>query len=231
MPCWPKRSTTTCCRGRGSACTARSPTALAAQQVRGTEADLARHAREAMDLPLALAAGVRAGNEALRVGAPSEAMGQFESALELIDALPEAERNAQRPTLVLAAAEAAVLSGHSFRALNLIQDALDTLPTGTHRSDPADRHPGRTSTAAGASTRPRPAPTCSSRWPSTRFPWTRRWTSSRPRPRRCAWFRTSRRPAGRWRWPPTPAAPPRSDVTTTPFTGPERPRPWASSSN
>ncbi len=106
-------------------------TALAAQQVRGTEADLARHAREAMDLPLALAAGVRAGQEALRVGAPNEAMGQFESALELIDSLPEAERNAQRPTLVLAAAEAAVLSGHSFRALHLIQDALETLEPAT----------------------------------------------------------------------------------------------------
>jgi DNA-binding CsgD family transcriptional regulator/tetratricopeptide (TPR) repeat protein len=110
-------------------------TALAAGQVRGTEADLARHAREAMDLPLALAAGVRAGNEALRVGAPSEAMGQFESALELIDALPEVERNTQRPGLVLAAAEAAVLSGHSFRALNLIQDALDTLPASTQSSN------------------------------------------------------------------------------------------------
>ena len=102
--------------------------ALAAGEVRGTDADLARHAREAMDLRLALTAGVRAGDEALRVGAPNEAMGQYETALELVHTLPEAERHERRPALSLAAADAAVLAGHSFRALNLIQDALDALP-------------------------------------------------------------------------------------------------------
>ena len=102
--------------------------ALAAGQVGGTDADLARHAREALDFPLALAASVRAGDEALRLGAPSEAMAQYETALELVDTLPEVERDERRPVLSLAAADAAVLSGHSFRAVNLIQDALGALP-------------------------------------------------------------------------------------------------------
>ena len=102
--------------------------ALSAQQVGGTDADLARHAREAMDLPLAFAAGVRAGDEAMRVAAPSEAMAQYEAALELVDTVPESEREQRRAELTLRAAEAAVLAGHSFRAVNLIQDALGTLP-------------------------------------------------------------------------------------------------------
>ena len=102
--------------------------ALSAQQVGGTDADLARHAREAMDLPLAFAAGVRAGDEAMRVAAPSEAMAQYEAALELVDTVPESEREQRRPELTLRAAEAAVLAGHSFRAVNLIQDAIGSLP-------------------------------------------------------------------------------------------------------
>ena len=102
--------------------------ALSAQQVAGTDADLARHAREAMDLPLAFAASVRAGDEAMRVAAPSEAMAQYEAALELVDSVTEGEREHRRPELTLRAAEAAVLAGHSFRALNLIQDALGSLP-------------------------------------------------------------------------------------------------------
>ena len=120
--------------------------ALSAQQVGGTDADLARHAREAMDLPLAFAASVRAGDEAMRVAAPSEAMAQYEAALELVDTVAGAEREQRRPELTLRAAEAAVLAGHSFRALNLIQDALDALPADTLPPNalPADTLPANT---------------------------------------------------------------------------------------
>ena len=112
--------------------------ALSARRVRGTDADLARHAREAMDLPLAFTASVRAGDEAMRVAAPLEAMRQYEVALELVAAAPDAERAEQRPALSLSAAEAAVLAGHSFRALSLIEDALGALRADTPDATRAD---------------------------------------------------------------------------------------------
>ena len=51
---------------------------------RGTAAELARHALAARDLPTALAASVRAGDEAMAVGGPEEAAQHFQQALELV---------------------------------------------------------------------------------------------------------------------------------------------------
>jgi DNA-binding CsgD family transcriptional regulator len=97
--------------------------------VDGTAAELARHARESHDLPTAFAASIRAGDEAMTVGAPQEAMRHYEVALELMSAVGEEER-ADEPRLVVAAADAAVAAGHPYRAVHLAREALDRLPDG-----------------------------------------------------------------------------------------------------
>ena len=51
---------------------------------RGTAAELARHALAARDLPTALEASIRAGDEAMAVGGPEEAAHHFQQALELV---------------------------------------------------------------------------------------------------------------------------------------------------
>ena len=55
-------------------------------------ADLARHCMAAHDLPGALAASVRAADEAVAVLAPAEALGHYEQALQLWPAVPEDAR-------------------------------------------------------------------------------------------------------------------------------------------
>jgi DNA-binding CsgD family transcriptional regulator/tetratricopeptide (TPR) repeat protein len=109
-------------------------TALSERTVRGTDADLARHAREAMDLEAAFGATVRAGEEAMRVAAPSEAMRHYEDAIRFSarvrdPALSPAE-------LALRAAEAASAAGHQHRALQLVRQAIDGLPA---EADPTTR--------------------------------------------------------------------------------------------
>jgi DNA-binding CsgD family transcriptional regulator len=98
--------------------------------VDGTAAELARHARESHDLPTAFAASVRAGDEAMTVGAPQEAMRHYEVALELLPTVPEPDR-AREPRLVVAAADAAVAAGHPYRAVHLAREELDHLPADT----------------------------------------------------------------------------------------------------
>ena len=58
--------------------------ALSQGRARGTAAELARHARLAMDLPTALSASIRAGDEAIAVGGPDEAAHHYQQALELL---------------------------------------------------------------------------------------------------------------------------------------------------
>lgn len=101
---------------------------LAKQDIRGTDADLARHARQALELPTAFQASIRAGDEAMRVAAPSEAMRHYELALELSAQVTDTVLASA--DLVLAAAEAAAAAGHPFRALDLVRDAVDRLPPG-----------------------------------------------------------------------------------------------------
>ncbi len=59
---------------------------LALQEItgRGSAAELARHARLAMDKTTALTASVRAGNEASEVGGPDEAAFHYQQALEIL---------------------------------------------------------------------------------------------------------------------------------------------------
>ncbi|MCW2766632.1 MAG: regulatory protein LuxR, partial [Nocardioides sp.] len=58
--------------------------ALRSGAARGTAAELARHARLAMDLDTALSASVQAGDEASQVGGPDEAAYHYQQALELL---------------------------------------------------------------------------------------------------------------------------------------------------
>ena len=100
--------------------------ALGRTTVVGTDADLARHARAALDLPLAFEAGVRAGQEAMYIGAPAEALSHYEVALEL--AARVAASDEQLVQVSLGAADAAAAAGHQFRAVHLLQDVLPSLP-------------------------------------------------------------------------------------------------------
>src|SRR5215831_11645749 len=95
--------------------------------VDGTAAELARHARESHDLSTAFAASIRAGDEAMTVGAPQEALRHYEVALELLPAVPEDDR-VDEPQLAVAAADAAVAAGHPYRAVHLTREALDQYP-------------------------------------------------------------------------------------------------------
>ncbi|HEY7048173.1 MAG TPA: AAA family ATPase [Jatrophihabitantaceae bacterium] len=103
--------------------------------VDGTAAELARHARESHDLPTAFAASIRAGDEAMAVGAPQEAMRNYEVALELLPAVSDEDRG-EEPRLVVAAADAAVAAGHPYRAVHLTREALDHL---ADHGDPRQR--------------------------------------------------------------------------------------------
>ncbi|HEX2904473.1 MAG TPA: AAA family ATPase [Jatrophihabitans sp.] len=92
----------------------------------GSDAELAFHARAAHDLPVSLAAGIRAGDEAMSVGAPAEAAQHYELALELLDA----ELASPRPRwqLVRAAAEARMSAGFPSRARELLTAELAHVP-------------------------------------------------------------------------------------------------------
>jgi DNA-binding NarL/FixJ family response regulator len=89
-------------------------------------AELARHARASHDLPTAYWASVAAGNEAMGLAAPQEALQHFETALELAPQVPDAPED--RSELILAAVEAADAAGHTLRGLKLARRALAELP-------------------------------------------------------------------------------------------------------
>lgn len=88
----------------------------------GSDAELAFHARAAHDLPVSLAAGIRAGDEAMSVGAPAEAAKHYELALELLDADLESPR--PRWQLAIAAAQARLSAGYPSRARELLDAEL-----------------------------------------------------------------------------------------------------------
>ncbi|MGZ4639239.1 MAG: ATP-binding protein, partial [Actinomycetes bacterium] len=111
--------------------------ALAAHDIDGTAAELARHARAAHDLATATRASIQAGDEAMTVAGPDEAARHYEVALELL-ADPElaAVVSVDVVELTVKAADAAATAGHVFRALALVQDQLHALPA---EADPLDR--------------------------------------------------------------------------------------------
>jgi len=97
-------------------------TALLAD-VPGAAAELAYHSLTGHDVTGALAASVRAGEEAERIGAPAEAHRHYDQALELWDRVADAERLAgmNRGELGVKSALAAAASGDVPRAIQLLR--------------------------------------------------------------------------------------------------------------
>jgi len=91
--------------------------------VPGAAAELAYHSLTGHDVPGALAASVRAGEEAERIGAPAEAHRHYDQALELWDRVADAEKLAglSRGDLGLKSAAAAAASGDVPRAIHLLR--------------------------------------------------------------------------------------------------------------
>jgi len=89
----------------------------------GVAAELAYHSLTGHDIPGALAASVRAGEEAERIGAPAEAQRHYDQALELWDRAADAETLAgmSRGALGLKSAVAAAASGDVPRAIQLLR--------------------------------------------------------------------------------------------------------------
>jgi len=91
--------------------------------VPGAAAELAYHSLTSHDVPGALAASVRAGEEAERIGAPAEAHRHYDQALELWDRAVDAEALAgmNRGELGLKSAATAATSGDVPRAIHLLR--------------------------------------------------------------------------------------------------------------
>jgi len=108
--------------------------ALSSRDVRGTAAELARHARASHDLVTATVASIQAGDEAMAVGGPDEAASHYELALELVAdrdvaaAVAAASEGFDQISLAVRASAAAAAAGHLFRAIALAEDQLRALP-------------------------------------------------------------------------------------------------------
>lgn len=92
----------------------------------GTAAELASHARAALDLPTALVASIRAGDEAASVGGPDEAARHYGHALEIVEE-PVHRGDVDVVELVLKAADALIDSGSLIRAQQLLLRYLRTV--------------------------------------------------------------------------------------------------------
>ncbi|HQR27186.1 MAG TPA: AAA family ATPase [Nocardioides sp.] len=102
--------------------------ALGSGRARGTAAELARHARAAMDYETALRASIQAGDDASTVGGPDEAAHHYTQALELLaDPRLATTADVDRSRLAVAAAEALSASGRPGRAAALLRDQLAVL--------------------------------------------------------------------------------------------------------
>ncbi|QIX25370.1 AAA family ATPase [Nocardioides sp. JQ2195] len=113
--------------------------ALRDGRARGTAAELARHARAAMDFETALKASVQAGDEARAVGGPDESARHYEHALE-IAADPKLAVGVEVAPLVVKASEALVANGQMHRALTLLERHLASLGDETEPVDRAQLH-------------------------------------------------------------------------------------------
>ncbi|WP_188113327.1 helix-turn-helix transcriptional regulator [Nocardioides humilatus] len=103
--------------------------ALASGAGRGTSAEMARHARRAMDFDRAATADIEAGDEALSVGGPDEAARHYEHALELLEDAERADRlDLDVSKIVVRAADAHSASGDNQRAAGLLAEHLERLP-------------------------------------------------------------------------------------------------------
>ena len=113
---------------------ARYVDALRSGAAGGTAAELARHARLAMDKTTALTASVRAGNEASAVGGHDEAAYHYQQALELMSGRSGlasddlGDHGIDRSKLVVTTADALSASGDPERAAAVIAEQLALLP-------------------------------------------------------------------------------------------------------
>jgi DNA-binding CsgD family transcriptional regulator len=100
---------------------------LFADGVESSAAELAYHSMESHDLPRALSASVQAATEAMDLHAPTEALRQLERALQLWEAVPDAEQRAGSDlvSLQLGAAQAAASAGELSRAVALASEAAE----------------------------------------------------------------------------------------------------------
>ena len=103
--------------------------ALRQGRASGTAAELARHARLAMDDETAIDASIRAGREAMSVGGPDEAARHFEQALQLLADPRRGSPNLDLAQLLVDTAEALLASGHPMRADALLAEQLTRLPS------------------------------------------------------------------------------------------------------
>jgi DNA-binding CsgD family transcriptional regulator len=119
--------------------------ALASGAVDGSAAELSRHAWASHDLVTATRASIQAGQEAMAVGGPEEAIRHYERALELMEDPDVAARLAasdesdpvDRVGLVIRASNAAAAAGHLARAVALANDQLGALPESAAVTDRA----------------------------------------------------------------------------------------------
>ncbi|GAB3434287.1 helix-turn-helix transcriptional regulator [Flindersiella endophytica] len=88
----------------------------------GAAAELAHHALQSKDLPMAFHASVQAADEAGDVGAPAEALGHIEGALELLHAVANAEPG--EFVLLRRASHYAISSGDPERAIAYARSAV-----------------------------------------------------------------------------------------------------------
>lgn len=101
--------------------------ALKDQTVAGTSAELAGHATRSHNLAEAFEARVRAGDEAISVAAPQEALKHYELALELFPNR-SADSTIEKIWLIVQTAFAATLSSQHLRAVKILRKALTDLP-------------------------------------------------------------------------------------------------------
>ncbi len=99
--------------------------ALGSGRSSGTAAELARHARAAHDLPTAVDASIRAGDEAMSVGGPDEAADHFQTAIELLaDPAARTDLHADLGYLGHRVADALIASGRPGRAFSVVKEVL-----------------------------------------------------------------------------------------------------------
>ncbi|MFZ0157981.1 MAG: AAA family ATPase, partial [Kineosporiaceae bacterium] len=111
--------------------------ALSERHGSGTAAELARHARRALDLVTATTAGLAAAREAMSVGGPADAIRHYEHVLELLDHPDAAVPDGLDVAVVTTeACEALIAGGHVDRAAALAGEYLERLPP---NADPRNR--------------------------------------------------------------------------------------------
>jgi DNA-binding CsgD family transcriptional regulator len=108
--------------------------AVLAESPERSRAELARHALASHDLDTAYVASIQAGDEAMSVAAPQEALRHYETALELRAQLPDQVGTSVE--LVVSLVDAALAAGHASRGRRLASQELAEL---TDDASDADR--------------------------------------------------------------------------------------------